>query len=254
MTESRLAPDHPDAVVGGEPRLPKPPGVIRQFWARHPRSPTACSPGSTACRRSSARSSTAVAARAPGLADRHAGGRGGWRRRIGAAAVPANASAGSCSGSPGSRASCPRRPGRSTRSRSCSPCTRSPCTSSTRAAWIGFGTSVAVGAFAAYLSTVAAKLPLIVEPFEFDAVRLVDRVRRVHAHRDAHRRDRRQPTPIPRRAHRTCARPRARTRPAGAARRRAGALANRARDARHRLARPHRHDHARRGIRRDSRA
>ena len=37
MTESRLAPDHPEAVVGGEPRLPKPPGVFRQFWARHPR-------------------------------------------------------------------------------------------------------------------------------------------------------------------------------------------------------------------------
>ncbi|GAA1754154.1 sensor histidine kinase [Agromyces humatus] len=37
MTQSWLAPDHPNAVVGGEPRLPKPPGVFRQFWARHPR-------------------------------------------------------------------------------------------------------------------------------------------------------------------------------------------------------------------------
>jgi signal transduction histidine kinase len=37
MTEARLAPDHPNAVAGGEPRLPKPPGVIRQFLARHPR-------------------------------------------------------------------------------------------------------------------------------------------------------------------------------------------------------------------------
>jgi len=37
MTEVRLAPDHPAAVVGGELRLPKAPGVIRRFWARHPR-------------------------------------------------------------------------------------------------------------------------------------------------------------------------------------------------------------------------
>ena len=37
MTQSWLAPDHPHAVAGGEPRLPKPPGVFRQFWARHPR-------------------------------------------------------------------------------------------------------------------------------------------------------------------------------------------------------------------------
>ncbi|WP_173924222.1 sensor histidine kinase [Agromyces sp. Marseille-P2726] len=37
MTQSRLAPDHPDRVAGGELRLPKAPGVIRQFWSRHPR-------------------------------------------------------------------------------------------------------------------------------------------------------------------------------------------------------------------------
>ncbi|MFD4420166.1 sensor histidine kinase [Agromyces sp. NPDC058484] len=37
MTQPWLAPDHPDAVVGGEPRLPRPPGVFRQFWGRHPR-------------------------------------------------------------------------------------------------------------------------------------------------------------------------------------------------------------------------
>ena len=37
MTEVRLAPDHPAAVVGGELRLPKAPGVIRRLWARHPR-------------------------------------------------------------------------------------------------------------------------------------------------------------------------------------------------------------------------
>ena len=37
MTESWPAPDHQNTVVGGEPRLPKPPGVFRQFWARHPR-------------------------------------------------------------------------------------------------------------------------------------------------------------------------------------------------------------------------
>lgn len=37
MTEARFAPDPADAVAGGELRLPKPPGVVRQFWARHPR-------------------------------------------------------------------------------------------------------------------------------------------------------------------------------------------------------------------------
>ncbi|KRE30205.1 sensor histidine kinase [Agromyces sp. Soil535] len=39
---------------------------------------------------------------------------------------------------------------------------------STRAAWIGFGTSVAVGTFASYLST-GLRSALVVEPFEFDA-------------------------------------------------------------------------------------
>ncbi|MFE5671870.1 sensor histidine kinase [Agromyces sp. NPDC056523] len=37
MTESRLAPDPVNTGAGGELRLPKPPGVIRQFWSRHPR-------------------------------------------------------------------------------------------------------------------------------------------------------------------------------------------------------------------------
>lgn len=37
MTDARLAPDHPDAVAGSELRLPRPPGVIRRFWSRHPR-------------------------------------------------------------------------------------------------------------------------------------------------------------------------------------------------------------------------
>lgn len=36
MTEAPLSPGYPASVVGGELRLPKPPGVIRQFWARHP--------------------------------------------------------------------------------------------------------------------------------------------------------------------------------------------------------------------------
>ncbi|WP_235825240.1 sensor histidine kinase [Agromyces badenianii] len=36
MTEAPLSPDYPASVVGGELRLPKPPGVVRQFWARHP--------------------------------------------------------------------------------------------------------------------------------------------------------------------------------------------------------------------------
>lgn len=37
MTEAPFSPDRPASAVGGELRLPKPPGVIRQFWARHPR-------------------------------------------------------------------------------------------------------------------------------------------------------------------------------------------------------------------------
>jgi signal transduction histidine kinase len=37
MTEAPLSPGYPASVVGGELRLPKPPGVVRQFWARHPR-------------------------------------------------------------------------------------------------------------------------------------------------------------------------------------------------------------------------
>ncbi|SIN73192.1 sensor histidine kinase [Agromyces cerinus] len=36
MTEAPISPGYPASVVGGELRLPKPPGVIRQFWARHP--------------------------------------------------------------------------------------------------------------------------------------------------------------------------------------------------------------------------
>ncbi|MGI9824114.1 sensor histidine kinase [Agromyces sp. Marseille-Q5079] len=36
MTEAPLSPGYPASVVGGELRLPKPPGVVRQFWARHP--------------------------------------------------------------------------------------------------------------------------------------------------------------------------------------------------------------------------
>jgi signal transduction histidine kinase len=37
MTEAPRSPDRPASAVGGELRLPKPPGVVRQFWARHPR-------------------------------------------------------------------------------------------------------------------------------------------------------------------------------------------------------------------------
>lgn len=37
MAQPLIAPDRPEPAVGGELRLPKPPGVIRQFWARHPR-------------------------------------------------------------------------------------------------------------------------------------------------------------------------------------------------------------------------
>ncbi|RXZ70447.1 sensor histidine kinase [Agromyces albus] len=37
MTEAPLSPGYPASVVGGELRLPKPPGVVRQFWGRHPR-------------------------------------------------------------------------------------------------------------------------------------------------------------------------------------------------------------------------
>ena len=37
MTASRPAPDHQDPVAGGELRLPRAPGVARRYWARHPR-------------------------------------------------------------------------------------------------------------------------------------------------------------------------------------------------------------------------
>lgn len=37
MTASQLTPDGPERAAGGELRLPRPPGVIRRFWARHPR-------------------------------------------------------------------------------------------------------------------------------------------------------------------------------------------------------------------------
>ncbi|WP_394552306.1 sensor histidine kinase [Agromyces sp. MMS24-JH15] len=37
MTVAQLAPDQPDPAVGGELRLPRPPGVVRRFWAGHPR-------------------------------------------------------------------------------------------------------------------------------------------------------------------------------------------------------------------------
>jgi signal transduction histidine kinase len=36
MTKAPLSPGYPASVVGGELRLPKPPGLVRQFWARHP--------------------------------------------------------------------------------------------------------------------------------------------------------------------------------------------------------------------------
>lgn len=36
MTAARISPDRPVTAVGGELRLPRPPGVIRRFWARHP--------------------------------------------------------------------------------------------------------------------------------------------------------------------------------------------------------------------------
>ncbi|NYF15558.1 signal transduction histidine kinase [Microbacterium sp. AK009] len=36
MTSARLSPDRPVTAVGGELRLPRPPGVIRRFWTRHP--------------------------------------------------------------------------------------------------------------------------------------------------------------------------------------------------------------------------
>ncbi|HEY9424966.1 MAG TPA: hypothetical protein VIP54_09215, partial [Microterricola sp.] len=36
MTQHPFSPDYPASVVGGELRLPKPPGVFRRFWARHP--------------------------------------------------------------------------------------------------------------------------------------------------------------------------------------------------------------------------
>lgn len=37
MASAQLSPDRPVTAAGGELRLPRPPGVIRRFWARHPR-------------------------------------------------------------------------------------------------------------------------------------------------------------------------------------------------------------------------
>jgi signal transduction histidine kinase len=36
MASAQLSPGRPVTAVGGELRLPRPPGVIRRFWARHP--------------------------------------------------------------------------------------------------------------------------------------------------------------------------------------------------------------------------
>lgn len=36
MTAGTFAPDYPLAAVGGELSMPKPPGVFRRYWARHP--------------------------------------------------------------------------------------------------------------------------------------------------------------------------------------------------------------------------
>ncbi|QEO15799.1 two-component sensor histidine kinase [Agromyces intestinalis] len=37
MADAGFSPDPPEGAVGGELRLPRPPGFIRRFWARHPR-------------------------------------------------------------------------------------------------------------------------------------------------------------------------------------------------------------------------
>lgn len=36
MSDAPFSPDYPASAVGGELRLPKAPGLVRQFWARHP--------------------------------------------------------------------------------------------------------------------------------------------------------------------------------------------------------------------------
>jgi len=166
MTESRLAPDHPDAVVGGEPRLPKPPGVIRQFWARHPRLtdgllagvygvPTIVTTIVTSVQHGlpvwlTVMQVAAVVAASVALLM--------FRRThpwlvLGLAWLACLVSA--PSGSIDTLAILIA-------------LYALAVYESTRAAWIGFGTSVAVGTFASYLST-SLRSALVVEPFEFDA-------------------------------------------------------------------------------------
>ena len=128
MTESRLAPDHPDAVAGGELRLPKPPGVFRQFWARHPRLTDGLIAGIYGVPTIIGTIVTAVQYGLPALAHRRRTSARVVAAGAALAAVPAHAAVARARRSPGSRAWCPPRRDRSTSSRSCSRCTRSPCT------------------------------------------------------------------------------------------------------------------------------
>jgi signal transduction histidine kinase len=166
MTESRLAPDHPDAVVGGELRLPRAPGVFRQFWARHPRLtdgliagvygvPTIIGTIVTAIQYGLplwlilAQAAGVVAASASLLLFRRTQP---WLvMAVAWLACLVSAPSGSIDILAillGLYALA--------------------VYGSTRAAWIGFGVSVAIGAVASYLST-WLRSALVVEPFEFDA-------------------------------------------------------------------------------------
>ena len=166
MTESRLAPDHPNAVAGGELRLPKPPGVIRQFWSRHPRLtdgliagiyavPTVISAIVTTLQLGLpvwlvVANVAAVLAAGLGLAL--------FRRThpwlvIGLAWLACIVSAPT-----GSLDALAILFGLYALA----------VYASSRAAWIGFGVSVAVGAVASYLA-VWLRTAIVVEPFEFDA-------------------------------------------------------------------------------------
>lgn len=165
MTQSWLAPDHPNAVAGGEPRLPRPPGVFRQFWARHPRLtdgliagiygvPTIVSAIITALQYGLPvwlpilQIAVVLAASAAMLLVRRT--RPWLVLALGWVACVVSAPSGSLD-------------------------TLAVLIAlyalavygSSRAAWIGFGVSVAVGALSSYMST-WLRSSVIVEPFDFD--------------------------------------------------------------------------------------
>ncbi len=167
MTEAPLSPGYPASVAGGELRLPKPPGVIRQFWARHPRLtdgviagiygvPTLGTVIVTGALEGLpvwlvvAQSSAVLAATIALILFRRSHP---WVvLALGMLACLASAPSGSIDTFAILLA-----------------LYALAVYGSSRAAWIGFGLSVAVGALASYVS-VWLRRALVVDPFEFDAL------------------------------------------------------------------------------------